>query len=315
MMSTHGSQFGAPLRISLTDIHLQCSQVPQLPWMSPPEASGLGNLTTSRSAWLGSVIASLLKASRDNNVHLSRTKCSNVQCSSLTGNGAALQRLLLGHHDQGSSSPLSWVPGRKVKNISKSTILTFESANYAKTWIDARHISKSFKMPKVNIPMFVRFIASFRVRPVSLSKEIKDLQISLSWSARDQSQQVRRESASGIVAHFSLMLMIITVATMVIIMIKATLILERRTRLFLFIQTPFGPCLRHLSFVVVSCISWHLPVVIDCISHPPLEIISHKILVWVWMAGQPYLRRLRTLEPGWLYTLTTGQLCIGEGGR
>ena len=135
------------------------------------------------------------------------------------------------------------------------------------------------------------------------------------WSAGDQSQQVRRESASGIVAHFSLMLMIITVATMVIIMIKATLILERRTLFPLFIQTPFGPCLRHLSFVVVSCISWHLPVVIDCISHPPLEIISHKILVWVWMAGQPYLRRLRTLESGWLYTLTTGQLCIGEGGR
>ena len=36
--------------------------------------------------------------------------------------------------------------------------------------------------------------------------------------------------------------------------------------------------LRHLSFIVVSCISWHLAVVIDCKSQPPLKIISHKIL-------------------------------------
>ena len=77
------------------------------------------------------------------------------------------------------------------------------------------------------------------------------------WSAGDQSQQVRRESASGLIAHYPLLMRSTTVTRMMM-----TAIVTVRHRLGL-------GWLRHLSFIVVSCISWHLAVVIDCKSQPP----------------------------------------------
>ena len=86
--------------------------------------------------------------------------------------------------------------------------------------------------------------------------------------------------------------------------------------------------LRHLSFIVVSCISWHLAVVIDCKSQPPLKIISHKILRRVgrdggtavsetsaWCATHLYCLVRRTLMLAWLHILPTihyMQLCTRE---
>ena len=136
------------------------------------------------------------------------------------------------------------------------------------------------------------------------------------WSAGDQSQQVRRESASGLIAHYPLLMRSTTLTRMMM-----TAIVTVRHRLGL-------GWLRHLSFIVVSCISWHLAVVIDCKSQPPLKIISHKILGRVgrdggtavsetsaWCVLHLYCLVRRTLMLAWLHILPTiqyMQLCTRE---